>query len=63
MVGVVSEADLLAKEELRDVEPTMIAQRERLADYAKAGAVTARDLMSSPAVTVPRAPRCPGPPA
>ncbi|MEU3447528.1 CBS domain-containing protein [Streptomyces thermolilacinus] len=53
VVGVVSEADLLTKEELRDEEPTMIGQKERLADYAKAGAVTARDLMSSPAVTVP----------
>ncbi|RST17657.1 CBS domain-containing protein [Streptomyces sp. WAC05374] len=52
VVGVVSEADLLAKEELRDREPTMIGQKERLADYAKAGAVTARDLMSGPAVTV-----------
>lgn len=52
VVGVVSEADLLAKEELRAAEPTMIGQKERLADYAKAGAVTARELMSSPAVTV-----------
>jgi CBS domain-containing protein len=52
VAGVVSEADLLAKEELRDTEPTLIGQRERLADYAKAGAVTARDLMSAPAVTV-----------
>ncbi|KPC83954.1 MULTISPECIES: CBS domain-containing protein [Streptomyces] len=52
VVGVISEADLLAKEELRDTDATMIGQRERLADYAKAGAVTARDLMSSPAVTV-----------
>ena len=52
VVGVVSEADLLPKEELRDKEPTLIDQKERLTDYAKAGAVTARDLMSSPAVTV-----------
>ncbi|WP_031077884.1 CBS domain-containing protein [Streptomyces sp. NRRL S-118] len=52
VVGVVSEADLLAKEELRDKEPTLIGQKERLAGYAKAGAVIARDLMSSPAVTV-----------
>lgn len=52
VVGVVSEADLLPKEELRDKEPALIDQKERLADYAKAGAVTARDLMSSPAVTV-----------
>ncbi|MFJ8857989.1 CBS domain-containing protein [Streptomyces sp. NPDC102451] len=53
VVGVVSEADLLPKEELRGEEATMIGQSERLTDYAKAGALTARDLMSSPAVTVP----------
>lgn len=53
VVGIVSEADLLAKEELRDEDATMIGQRDRLTDYAKAGGVTARDLMSSPAVTVP----------
>ncbi|MGA4863015.1 CBS domain-containing protein [Streptomyces lavendulocolor] len=52
VVGVVSEADLLAKEELRDEEPTLTGQKDHLADYAKAGAVTARDLMSAPAVTV-----------
>ncbi|QNE73381.1 CBS domain-containing protein [Streptomyces finlayi] len=52
VVGVVSEADLLAKEELRDTEPTMTDQKRRLADYAKAGAVSARNLMTSPAVTV-----------
>ncbi|GGT37235.1 hypothetical protein GCM10010271_46560 [Streptomyces kurssanovii] len=53
VVGVVSEADLLAKEELRDTEPTLVGHKERLADYAKAWAVTARDLMSAPAITVP----------
>ncbi|WP_405628336.1 CBS domain-containing protein [Streptomyces sp. NBC_01174] len=53
VVGVVSEADLLPKEELREEDATMIGQRDRLTDYAKAGALTARDLMSSPAVTVP----------
>ncbi|MEW2632987.1 CBS domain-containing protein [Streptomyces sp. NPDC048389] len=52
VVGVVSEADLLAKEELRDTEPTLIGRQERLADHAKAGAVTARNLMSAPAITV-----------
>ncbi|MFG3496531.1 CBS domain-containing protein [Streptomyces sp. NPDC047928] len=52
VVGVVSEADLLPKEELRDEVPTMLAQRLRLPDYAKAGAVTAREAMSSPPVTV-----------
>ncbi|GAA2961533.1 MULTISPECIES: CBS domain-containing protein [Streptomycetaceae] len=53
VVGVISEADLLTKEELRAQDATMISQSERLLDYAKAGAVAARDLMSSPAVTVP----------
>lgn len=53
VVGVVSEADLLPKEELREEDATMIGQRDRLTDYAKAGGLTARDLMSSPAVTVP----------
>ncbi|MEU0126463.1 MULTISPECIES: CBS domain-containing protein [unclassified Streptomyces] len=56
VAGVISEADLLAKEELRDQDATMTGPRGRLADYARAGAVTAADLMSSPAVTVsPRA--------
>ncbi|WP_327111140.1 CBS domain-containing protein [Streptomyces sp. NBC_01341] len=52
VVGVISEGDLLLKEELRDEDATMVGQRARLTDYAKAGAVTARDLMSSPAVTI-----------
>jgi CBS domain-containing protein len=52
VVGVISEADLLTKEELRAEDVTMISQSERLLDYAKAGGVAARDLMSSPAVTV-----------
>ncbi|MHC3469872.1 CBS domain-containing protein [Streptomyces sp. 7R007] len=48
VVGVVSEADLLLKEELRDVEEIEGGVVER----AKAGAVTAGELMSTPAVTV-----------
>ncbi|WP_306326919.1 CBS domain-containing protein [Streptomyces venezuelae] len=48
VVGVVSEADLLAKEEFRGVEP----RPDEFAEAAKAGAVRAGDLMSSPAVTV-----------
>ncbi|MEU6378771.1 CBS domain-containing protein [Streptomyces sp. NPDC046909] len=46
VVGVVSEADLLAKEESRDGDDVEFAER------AKAGAVTAGELMSAPAVTV-----------
>jgi CBS domain-containing protein len=46
VVGVVSEADLLPKEEFRDTD---IGD---LTDMEKAGAVTAGELMSTPAVTV-----------
>ncbi|OQD57939.1 hypothetical protein BM536_000250 [Streptomyces phaeoluteigriseus] len=52
VVGVVSEADLLPKEEFRDDDPDRFTQRSRLADLAKAGALTAGELMSTPAVTV-----------
>jgi CBS domain-containing protein len=65
VVGVVSEADLLSKEEFRDSDPdlsqsrlrstggTPVTQLRRLSDLAKAGALTAQELMTSPAVTVP----------
>ncbi|QIZ00374.1 CBS domain-containing protein [Streptomyces sp. S1D4-11] len=53
VVGVVSEADLLPKEEFRDSDPDRYTQLRRLSDLAKAGAVTAEDLMTTPAVTVP----------
>ncbi|OIK27886.1 CBS domain-containing protein [Streptomyces malaysiense] len=52
VVGVVSEADLLPKEEFRDSDPDRTTQRRRLGDLAKAGGVSAEDLMSTPAVTV-----------
>ncbi len=52
VLGVVSEADLLRKEELRDKEPMLLDEQQRLGDYAKAGAVSAADLMTSPAVTI-----------
>ncbi|MGW7241916.1 CBS domain-containing protein [Streptomyces sp. NPDC054804] len=52
VIGVVSEADLLPKEEFRDSDPDRFTQRQRLDDLAKAGAVTAEELMSTPAVTV-----------
>ncbi|MFB7712431.1 CBS domain-containing protein [Streptomyces sp. NPDC056105] len=52
VIGVVSEADLLSKEEFRDVDPDRVTQLHRLADMAKAGAVCAEELMSTPAVTV-----------
>ncbi|MFE4665753.1 CBS domain-containing protein [Streptomyces sp. NPDC056716] len=53
VVGVVSEADLLPKEEFRDDDPDRLTQARRLTDLAKAGAVCAEELMSTPAVTVP----------
>ncbi|GHE44922.1 CBS domain-containing protein [Streptomyces capitiformicae] len=76
VVGVVSEADLLPKEEFRDSDPdlpqsrllphsrlrssegtpmtgeTPSTQLRRLSDLAKAGSVTAGELMTSPALTV-----------
>ncbi|MFF4113233.1 CBS domain-containing protein [Streptomyces sp. NPDC001714] len=52
VIGVVSEADLLPKEEFRGSDPDRFTQRQRLDDLAKAGAVTAGELMSTPAVTV-----------
>ncbi|MFI6010048.1 CBS domain-containing protein [Streptomyces sp. NPDC051243] len=52
VIGMVSEADLLPKEEFRDRDLTRSEQIRRLSDLAKAGAVTAEELMSTPAVTV-----------
>ncbi|MFD9113148.1 CBS domain-containing protein [Streptomyces bottropensis] len=51
VVGVVSEADLLPKEEFRDSDPDRYTQLRRLSDLAKAGGSTAADLMTSPALT------------
>ncbi len=52
VIGVVSEADLLPKEEFRDSDPDRFTQLRRLSDLAKAGALRAGELMSAPAVTV-----------
>ncbi|MEU3459326.1 CBS domain-containing protein [Streptomyces sp. NPDC006733] len=52
VVGVVSEADLLAKEEFKDRDPSRLEQLRRLDDLVKAGAGTAEELMTAPAVTV-----------
>lgn len=52
VIGVVSEADLLPKEEFRDSDPSLVEQRGRLSDLAKAGALTAGELMSAPAISV-----------
>jgi CBS-domain-containing membrane protein len=51
VVGVVSEADLLPKEALRDRDPADTRTRHAT-ERAKARAVTAGELMTSPAVTV-----------
>ncbi|MCX5062738.1 CBS domain-containing protein [Streptomyces sp. NBC_00201] len=53
VAGVVSEGDLLPKEAFRDGDPDRYTQLSRLADLVKAGAVTAEELMTVPALTVP----------
>ncbi|GAA3384112.1 CBS domain-containing protein [Streptomyces racemochromogenes] len=52
VVGVVSEADLLPKEEFHEHRPGLIEQMRRLGDTAKAGSTRAEDLMTTPAVTI-----------
>ncbi|MFF9011666.1 CBS domain-containing protein [Streptomyces sp. NPDC014870] len=52
VVGVVSEADLLHKEEFHDHRLGIVEQMRRLDATAKAGFHRAEDLMTSPAVTV-----------
>lgn len=52
VIGLVSEADLLPKEELGGSDPNRFIRQHRLPDLAKAGAVSAEQLMSTPAVTV-----------
>jgi len=53
LVGVVSEADLLHKEAfgLQD-DHHLVESRRMRREHAKAGALLARDLMTSPAVTI-----------
>ncbi|MFB0631541.1 CBS domain-containing protein [Streptomyces sp. AB3(2024)] len=52
VVGVVSEADLLPKEEFHEHRPGLIEQMRRLGDTAKAGSICAEQLMTAPAVTI-----------
>jgi CBS domain-containing protein len=52
VVGVVSEADLLPKEEFRDGDPSRMEQLRRPEELARVGAVTAGELMTAPAVCV-----------
>ncbi|MFC5786724.1 CBS domain-containing protein [Streptomyces aureus] len=52
VVGVVSEADLLPKEEFHERRPGLIEQMRNLSATAKAGSTRAGDLMTAPAITV-----------
>ncbi|BBA95614.1 hypothetical protein RVR_539 [Actinacidiphila reveromycinica] len=52
VVGVVSEADLLPKEEFRATTPDRSDREERARDVERTGAVTADRLMTAPAVCV-----------
>ncbi|MEU9390299.1 CBS domain-containing protein [Streptomyces sp. NPDC048324] len=52
VVGVVSEADLLPKEEFRNRTPDRYTRMHRGGDLAKAGARTAGEVMTAPALTV-----------
>ncbi|XUL91694.1 CBS domain-containing protein [Streptomyces galilaeus] len=52
VIGVVSEADLLPKEAFHDGDPDRYSELRRLSDLTKAGAVTAGELMTAPALTV-----------
>ncbi|MFI2262805.1 CBS domain-containing protein [Streptomyces tubercidicus] len=52
VIGVVSEADLLPKEEFRESAPDRLEQRRWLDDMRRAGALTAGELMTAPALTV-----------
>lgn len=52
VVGVVSEADLLPKEEFHERIPGLLEQMHRLDATAKAGSLTAEDLMTRPALTI-----------
>ncbi|MEU9123269.1 CBS domain-containing protein [Streptomyces sp. NPDC048506] len=52
VIGVVSEADLLPKEGFREADPARLERLRESDDVRRAEAVTAGELMTSPAVTV-----------
>jgi CBS domain-containing protein len=52
VVGVVSEADLLQKVADTNLPPGLIRLRWKLSEQSKVNAVTAAQLMSSPAITI-----------
>ncbi|MER7469015.1 CBS domain-containing protein [Streptomyces sp. NPDC097981] len=62
VVGVVSEADLLPKEEFHEHCPGLVEQMHRRGDTAKAGSDRAKDLMTSPAARSDPTPCSPRPP-
>ena len=53
VMGVVSEADLLAKQTAPPLPTGLVRLAWRLRERTKASAVTAAELMTSPAVTIP----------
>ncbi|GAA3044202.1 CBS domain-containing protein [Actinokineospora globicatena] len=54
VLGVVSESDLIAKESVRERPRAALALLHRHAERVKSRGTTAGELMTSPAVTVPR---------
>lgn len=52
VVGVVSEADLLPKEEFHERRPGLVEQMRRLDATAKAASLSAEDLITRPALTI-----------
>ncbi|MHC0429809.1 CBS domain-containing protein [Streptomyces sp. O3] len=52
VIGIVSEADLLPKEEFHEHRPGLFERLRRLNATAKADSVRAEDLMTAPAVTI-----------
>ncbi|MFD5393248.1 CBS domain-containing protein [Streptomyces sp. NPDC127097] len=52
VIGVVSEADLLPKEEFREANPDRMEQLRQPEEVRKADALTAGELMTAPALTV-----------
>jgi CBS-domain-containing membrane protein len=52
VVGVISEADLLPKQELRDSDPPRLEALLRASELGKASAVTVADLMTAPAICI-----------
>ena len=52
VIGIVSESDLLAKEALEGTVPGMLQSVMSQREHARASAVTAAELMTTPPVTI-----------